>query len=96
MTAAYKRHRSDKNQAEIVALLRQVGILVAVTSQVGNGFPDIVVGFQGKVYLIELKSPGELDNLTPAEESFRETWDDGYIYYAESFADVIKIIGAAA
>ena len=36
--------RTDENQIEIVKTLRQTGISVAVTSNLGDGFPDIVTG----------------------------------------------------
>ena len=45
----------DANQAIIVKQLRKCGVSVAVTSMIGNGFPDLVIGRFGKNYLIELK-----------------------------------------
>ena len=45
----------DANQPEIVAALRLAGATVAITSAVGKGFPDLVVGYEGVNYLLEVK-----------------------------------------
>jgi len=49
--------RADNNQKQIVTMLRQVGADVIILSQVGQGCPDLLVGWQGKNYLIEVKNP---------------------------------------
>jgi len=49
--------RVDKNQAAIVDALRKAGASVFVTSKVGSGFPDLVVGYGGATYLLEIKNP---------------------------------------
>jgi len=50
---ARRAARVDANQKEIVTMLRRMGYSVAVTSDCGKGFPDIVVGRSGKNYLFE-------------------------------------------
>lgn len=47
-----RRARVDDNQAEIVKVLRQLGATVRPTHTVGDGFPDLVVGWRGKNYLV--------------------------------------------
>ena len=77
-----KRGRVDANQKEIVKQLRQLGCSVAITSMVGSGFPDLVVGYKGKNYLIELKDgtkPASAQALTADEIEFMETWRGQYI-----------------
>lgn len=44
----YRAHRTDSNQAPIVDCLRRAGRTVAITSALGHGFPDIVVGWRGQ------------------------------------------------
>ena len=39
--------RIDRNQPEIVKALRQVGAHVTSLAAVGDGVPDLLVGFQG-------------------------------------------------
>ena len=48
----------DRNQREIVTALRKMGAVVLITSQLKNAF-DILVGYRGKLYMIEIKD-GEL------------------------------------
>lgn len=70
--------RTDGNQLAVVNLLRSVGATVAVTSHVGGGFPDLVVGWRGRVFFIEVKDgskPPSSRLLTPAEEAFKSQWD---------------------
>jgi len=71
------RARTDKNQANIVKEARKLGASVAITSQLGKGFPDIVIGHQGKNYLIEIKdgeSPSSAQRLTPDEAHWHAAW----------------------
>jgi hypothetical protein len=72
-----KRARKDDNQTIIVSAFRQFGASVFETHQIGGGFPDIVVGFRGKNYLIEIKDGEKCESrrpLTPAEIEFHATW----------------------
>ena len=63
----------DANQNEIVDALRLAGASVAITSAVGDGFPDLVVGYEGENYLLEIKdgkkSPSK-QRLTPDQKIF--------------------------
>jgi hypothetical protein len=49
--------RIDANQPEIVKAFRQLGCEVAITSNLGHGFPDLIVGKpkRQKVVLVEVK-----------------------------------------
>jgi len=74
------RGRTDANQARIVEALRRVGASVSVTSGVGNGFPDLLVGWRGRTILIEIKDgekPPSERKLTEAEAYFLENWKGG-------------------
>lgn len=86
----------DGNQNEIVSQLRGIpGCKVAITSQVGHGFPDLVVGWMGQNYLIELKDgslPPSKRKLTPDEKRFHGQWS-GQIATCESFEDVLAVLG---
>ena len=67
----------------------------AITSQLGNGFVDIVVGYKESNYLIELKDgnkPPSQRKLTPDEIEFHNKWN-GQIAVCESLDDVLKVIG---
>jgi len=67
--------RIDGNQNQVVKELRQMGCSVAISSAIGKGFPDIVVGYNGRNYLLELKDPAQPPSarkLTPDEK----VWHD--------------------
>ena len=88
----------DANQAEIVRYLRAIpGCKVAITSMVGNGFPDIVVGWMGRNYLFEIKDgakPPSKRKLTPAERKFHKQWEHaGQIDIVTCIEDAWNVLG---
>lgn len=58
--------RRDSNEAEIVAALLAAGASVTYLSGV-DGLPDLLAGFQGRTYLLEVK------HLTPTGKTLRQT-----------------------
>lgn len=66
------RYRVDKNQKLIVSFLRELGCTVLVLSQVGNGSPDLLVGFRGRNILMEVKNEGE--ELRSNQKKFIGEW----------------------
>jgi Holliday junction resolvase len=69
--------RVDANQAEIVEALRAIGCKVYVSSGFGQGFPDLVVGYRGRVFLLEVKDgdkPPSAQRLTPDQVKFHAEW----------------------
>ena len=66
--------RRDANQKDVVAELRRRSRLsVADCADVGDGFPDLVVGYNRSNYLFELKDPEKPPSeqqLTPAQMKF--------------------------
>ena len=89
------RHRKDSNQTEVVQGLRDRGISVAITSNVGSGFPDLVLGYKGFNYLCELKDgkkPPSKRKLTPAEQDFKCDWTGNY-FVANNLHEILYLIG---
>ena len=88
--------RIDGNQNEVVKNLRKVpGVTVAITSMVGGGFPDIVVGYRGENLLIELKDPSQPKSarkLTKPEQKFHDTWMGSY-YVCETATEILELLG---
>lgn len=85
----------DDNQNLIVKQLRKCGVSVAITSMLGNGFVDLVLGFRGRNYLIELKDGNKSASrkrLTEDEKQFHDSWN-GQVNKAESFNEIALIIG---
>jgi hypothetical protein len=93
--------RIDRNQPEIVKKLRQIpGVSVAVTSALGDGFPDLVIGVKKNGLpvnlLIELKDgdkPPSQQRITEDEKDFIKGWR-GQVAVCNCFDDVLKLITA--
>lgn len=86
----------DGTQQEIVDALRAAGAKVAITAGVAGGFPDLVAGYRGRVYLIECKDgslPPSRRQLTPEQRRFHSEWA-GYCWLANNVHDALLIIGA--
>ena len=90
-----KYGKTDANQTGIVKKLRCIpGVSVASTASIGDGFPDIVVGFRERSYLIEIKDGAKVPSkrkLTPDEQEFKDKWTGCY-FVANSFDDIIKYL----
>jgi hypothetical protein len=71
------RARIDRNQPEIVGALRAYGASVQPLHSVGDGCPDLLVGYKGRNFLLEikdgLKSPSRRV-LTPDQVAWHECW----------------------
>lgn len=83
----------DANQPEIVAALRAVGATVQHLHEVGQGCPDILVGFKGSNYVLEIKNSLRDWKLTPAEEVWLAQWR-GQAHIVETAENALRIIGA--
>jgi hypothetical protein len=72
-----QRGRTDGNHAEIVKALEGIGASVRSLAAVGDGVPDLAVGFRGVNLFLECKD-GSLSpsrrTLTAAQERFFDTW----------------------
>ena len=64
--------RADKNQQEIVDGLRAAGRTVVSLHRVGGGVPDLLVGFRGHNYLLEVKTAS--GKLTQKQIEFITDW----------------------
>ena len=88
--------RTDANQNEIVQALRRVGASIAITSSMGKGFVDLVAGYRGVNYLIEIKDgskPPSARRLTPDEQEFHDLWR-GAVIVVNDVDEALKAIGA--
>jgi len=88
--------RVDANHAEIVAALRAIGASVADTCGVGGGFPDLVAGFRGANWLLEVKDGAKYPSarkLTEDQQTFAQAWR-GQWACVESVDDAIRVVTA--
>lgn len=89
-----RRARVDGNHAAIVKRLRELGMSVANTSRLGEGFPDIVVGWRGINGMFEIKDPLRFPSerrLTDDEEKFHTAWK-GQVDKVETAEEVETIM----
>lgn len=83
--------RIDANQPDIVADLRAVGASVECLHGVGKGCTDLLVGFRGANYLIEIKhGKGKLNKR---QVKWHSEWV-GQCAVAWNTDDALRIIGA--
>lgn len=69
--------KTDGNQAEIVNDLRAMGFSVESLASVGNGMPDIAVGWDRLNWFFELKDPSRpksSQKLNPLQVEFHNSW----------------------
>lgn len=96
---SYHVRRIDRNQPEIVARFRKLGCSVAITSSLGAGMVDIVIGvprenLEPYTALIEIKDgekPMSARKLTPDEQKFHDNWK-GNIHIISSEQEVDDLI----
>lgn len=84
--------RTDANHAEIMKEFRAYGFRVRDTSQLGDGFPDLVVYRRSHgVLLVEVKDgrkPPSERKMTPAEDEFSQLFP---VHLVESRQDVAAL-----
>lgn len=90
-----KAGKVDANQGQIVNAIRRVGATVTITSSLGQGFPDLVVGYKKTNYLFEIKDgsqPPSRQKLTPDEEEWHAAWR-GSVHIIASVDDAFAVLG---
>lgn len=82
----------DAVQREVVAHLRAIGADVRHLHAVGQGCPDLLVGYRRATYLLEVKSPG--GSLTPAQVAWHRDWKGLPVAVVHSVEEALDAIGA--
>ena len=96
MPRARVRCRTDGNHAEIREAFRQLGCSVADTSRLGDGFPDLLVGYRRRNLLVEVKDGSKSPSrrkLSDDEAKFHAEWR-GQVAVVETVDDVARLIAA--
>jgi hypothetical protein len=88
-----KRGCVDENQPQLVRDLRRIpGVTVEVLSGLGKGVPDLLVGWQGRNYLLEVKNPAKPPSgqrLTNDEQEWHLDWR-GQVAVVKTLADAVR------
>ena len=88
--------RIDANHEQVVSALRAAGASVQSLAGVGKGVPDLLVGFQGKTLLMEVKD----GNKTPSERRLTEdqirwhgAWNGGPLAVVDGVDAALRMLG---
>lgn len=92
-----KYGRQDSNHGDIRSAFESLGCSVCDLSALGNGRPDLLIGFGGLCICVEVKDgakPPSERRLTPDEEKFRMNWKGGYrlVTNLEDVAETVKVL----
>ena len=87
-----RRHgRVDANQGDIVGALLLVGATPRSLSSLGDGCPDLLVGFRQRTYLMEIKSPK--GRLTDQQKDWIASWNGSPVHIVHTIDEALKAIG---
>ena len=88
--------RIDANHEQIVSALRSAGASVQSLASVGKGVPDLLVGFQGKTLLMEVKdgrkTPSER-RLTEDQVRWHGAWNGGPLAIVDGVDAALRMLG---
>jgi len=87
----YYAKRTDANHKEIVNAFKDLGCSIFDTSRIGMGFPDLVIGKNGKTLLVEIKS-SERSKFTSAQDLFMMNWKGSTVCRVHDLAGVQTIV----
>lgn len=82
----------DQGDTELVALARDLQASVTITSQVGWGFPDWVVGFRGLTILVERKS--KRGKMRGSQVEFAAKWAGAWLVKIETAEELTAMLTA--
>ena len=88
------RKRVDDNQKKIVFALRESGVSVQHLHEVGNGCPDLLCGYDGVNYLIEVqdgKKYKSQQQLTADQKKWHYDWQ-GQVEVISSVEEALQFV----
>jgi Holliday junction resolvase len=86
----------DANQDQVVEALRAAGAVVQSLAAVGQGVPDLLVGFQGKTLLMEVKDgrkPPSARRLTEDQLKWHGAWLGGPVAIVDGPDAALRMLG---
>lgn len=85
----------DANQPEIVAALRRCGCKVQHMHTLGDGCPDLLVGWHGLMFAVEVKDgskPPSKQELTADEQEWHGKWHGERVYILNSVEKIPALL----
>ena len=90
-----RQARVDANQTAIVRSLRDAKATVQHLHAVGQGCPDILVGYRGKNYLMEIKDGSKVPSaraMTAPQIEWHNGWR-GQVAVVTTVAEALAVLG---
>ena len=98
-----RRGRIDASQRGIIEALRAAGCTVVSLANVGNGCPDLLIGYGGRTTLLEVKSPraryrqGKVENATRDRQvQWADRWRGDTPWTVMTVDGALKAVGVSA
>lgn len=91
-----KAARVDANHTQVVMALQTAGATVQSLAAVGQGVPDLLVGFQGKTILMEIKDgqkPPSARRLTEQQLKWHGAWRGGPVAIVDGVDAALRALG---
>lgn len=85
----------DANQEQVVSALRAAGATVQSLAAVGKGVPDLLVGYQGKTVLMEVKDgkkPPSARELTEDQLKWHGAWRGGTLAVVDGPEAALRVL----
>ena len=89
-----KHAKVDDNQAEIVAVLRSLGVSVQSLASVGKGTPDLLCGHSGVNWLFEVKDGNKAPSarkLTTDQVEWHGAWR-GSVHVIKNATEAMRLL----
>ena len=86
----------DANHTQVVMALQAAGATVQSLAAVGQGVPDLLVGFQGKTLLMEVKDgqkPPSARRLTEQQITWHGAWRGGPVAIVDGVDAALRALG---
>lgn len=87
--------RVDQNQARIVEDLRRAGAAVQSIAAAGRGCGDLLVGWRGRLCVLEVKNPRQSKSrraLSPLERKWHLVWAE-YVHIVTTTEGAYRAVG---
>jgi hypothetical protein len=87
--------KTDRNQTEIVEAMRKAGATVQSLAAVGQGVPDLLVGYCNRTALIEVKDgskPPSARQLTPDQQQWHQNWQGGTLAVVPDVDAALRVL----
>lgn len=90
-----RRHgKRDANQGAVRDMARAMGASVTSLDDVGDGVPDLLVGYRGVTMLWEVKGPR--GKLNPGQAEWHDAWRGSPVLVVRGPEDVQRILADVA